>query len=53
MNKRMEKLLNEQVNLEMYSANAYWAMCSWFSDKDLDGFFGLISVEHRIGSKNI
>lgn len=47
MNKRMEKLLNEQVNLEMYSANAYWAMCSWFSDKDLDGFANYFKVQAK------
>ncbi|KIO78333.1 ferritin [Pedobacter lusitanus] len=47
INKRMEDLLNAQINLEMYSANAYWAMCSWFSDRDLDGFANYFKVQAK------
>lgn len=47
INKRMESLLNEQINLEMYSANAYWSMCSWFLDKDLDGFANYFKVQAK------
>ncbi|PYF74927.1 ferritin [Pedobacter nutrimenti] len=47
INRKMETLLNEQINLEMYSANAYWAMCSWLLEKDLDGFANYFKVQAK------
>ncbi|MFK7969908.1 MAG: ferritin [Bacteroidia bacterium] len=35
---RIEKLLNEQYHMEVFSAHLYLAMCSHFMDQDLDGF---------------
>ena len=38
ISEKIQKLLNEQFHKELYSANLYLAMCSWFLSKDLDGF---------------
>ena len=36
--KSMEKALNDQFIMELESSNLYLSMCSYFIDKDLDGF---------------
>ncbi len=38
INEKVERLLNEQVTYELFSAQLYLSMSSWFSEKDLDGF---------------
>lgn len=38
ISKSMEKALNDQFNMELESSNLYLSMCSYFIDKDLDGF---------------
>ncbi len=38
INEKVERLLNEQVTYELYSAQLYLSMSSWFASKDLDGF---------------
>ncbi len=38
LNEKVEKLLNEQIAKEFYSAQLYLSMSSWFSSKSLDGF---------------
>lgn len=35
---RISNLLNEQYQKEVYSAQLYLAMCSYFLEQDLDGF---------------
>ena len=42
---RMQKLINEQFNMELYSANLYLSMCSWFLDQDLDGFANFFRIQ--------
>ena len=38
MNKEVEKLLNEQVNKEFFSAYQYLSFANYFVDKGLNGF---------------
>ncbi|NLB79203.1 MAG: ferritin [Clostridiaceae bacterium] len=38
INEKVELLLNQQVTHELYSAQLYLSMSSWFSEKSLDGF---------------
>jgi ferritin len=43
--KEMEKLLNEQFHREMFSAMQYLAVCSYFEDKNLDGFANFFRIQ--------
>jgi ferritin len=43
----VEKLLNEQVMAEMYSANLYLSMSAWFRDKSLDGYANWFYVQYK------
>jgi ferritin len=45
ISKKMEKLLNEQINKEIYSSNLYLSICSYFLDKELDGFANFFRVQ--------
>lgn len=45
ISKKMEDLLNEQINKEMFSANMYWAISAWFLSQDLDGFANYFKVQ--------
>ncbi len=38
-------MLNEQINREMYSANLYLSICSYFTDMELDGFANFFKVQ--------
>ncbi len=38
ISKKMEKALNRQINAEMYSANLYLSMESYFRSRNLNGF---------------
>ena len=38
LNEKLEKLLNEQFNLELYSAYTYLAMAAYMDHRSLDGF---------------
>jgi len=38
LSKKMEKALNDQINLEMFSAYTYLSMAAFFAEKNLDGF---------------
>lgn len=42
---RIEKLLNEQYHMEVFSAHLYLAMCSYFTDQDLDGFANFFMLQ--------
>ncbi|HAA1812458.1 TPA_asm: non-heme ferritin, partial [Campylobacter jejuni] len=37
LSKEVVKLLNEQINKEMYAANLYLSMSSWCYENSLDG----------------
>lgn len=43
--KEMETLLNEQFHREMFAAMQYLAVCSYFEDKNLDGFANFFRVQ--------
>jgi ferritin len=43
----VERLLNEQVAAEMYSANLYLSMSAWFRAKSLDGYASWFYVQYK------
>lgn len=45
ISKKMETLLNEQFLRELFSANQYLAMCSYFEELELDGFANFYRVQ--------
>jgi ferritin len=44
---KVEKLLNNQVVAEIYSANLYISMSAWFRDKSLDGYAHWFYVQYK------
>jgi ferritin len=38
MKKKVIKALNQQLEMEVYSAHIYWAMSAWFETQNLGGF---------------
>ncbi len=47
MNKRVEKVLNEQINREYHSAYLYLSMCAYFDSKNLEGFSNFMRVQYQ------
>lgn len=47
LNKRIEKLLNEQINAELYSAYLYLSMSSYFKSVNLNGFANWMKVQYE------
>ncbi|UKJ06003.1 ferritin [Solitalea lacus] len=47
ISKNMENMLNEQINAELFSANLYLSICSYFQDQDLDGFANYFRVQSK------
>lgn len=47
MNKKIEKMLNDQFNNELYSVNAYLSICSYFKNQELDGFANFFRVQSK------
>ncbi len=45
ISKKLEKMLNEQYNKEVFSSNLYMSMCSYFLDKELDGFANFFRIQ--------
>lgn len=45
ISKKMEKLLNEQFLRELYSANQYLSICSYFEGLELDGFANFYRIQ--------
>lgn len=45
MNKRIEALINKQINEEMYSAYLYLSMAAYFEDQNLPGFANWMRVQ--------
>jgi len=43
---RMEEALNRQINREIYSANLYFQMASYFARRELNGFRHFFIVQH-------
>lgn len=46
LNPKIEKLLNEQIVKEVYSAHLYLSMSAWLSDKNLDGYAKWFYVQY-------
>lgn len=47
MNKRVEQVLNEQINREYHSAYLYLSMCAYFEEINLDGFSNFMRVQYK------
>ena len=45
ISKQMEKMINDQYHKELFSANQYFAMCSYFLEMELDGFAHFFRVQ--------
>ncbi len=45
ISKKMNEVLNGQVNAELYSSYLYLSMSSWFSEKSLSGFAGWMRAQ--------
>ena len=45
MNEKVHRLLNEQINKELYSAYLYLAFSNYFSERGLDGFANWYMVQ--------
>ena len=45
ISENMQKLINEQYHREIFSANQYFAMSSYFLDMDLDGFANFFRIQ--------
>ncbi|GHU80012.1 ferritin [Clostridia bacterium] len=43
----VEKLLNEQIAAEMYSANLYLSMSAWLDDHNYDGYSSWYYVQYK------
>ncbi|MFT6849547.1 MAG: ferritin [Sphingobacteriales bacterium] len=44
---KIEKLLNEQYNMELFASNAYLSIASYFTDEDLDGMAQFFMVQSK------
>lgn len=42
---KMEELINDQFNKELYSVNLYLSMSSYFKSRDLDGFAHFFRIQ--------
>lgn len=47
ISEKMQTMLNEQYNKEVYSAHLYLSMRSYFLDRDLDGFANYFNVQAK------
>lgn len=45
LSKKMEELLNKQMNSEFYSSHLYLAMAAWFESQNLTGFAKWMEVQ--------
>jgi len=46
INKEIQDTLNSQMNFEMYSANIYMSMATWFDARNLVGFANWMKVQY-------
>ena len=45
ISKKIEKLINDQFNMELYSSNSYLSMTSYFLSIDLEGFANYFRIQ--------
>lgn len=46
-NKEILRLLNEQLNMELFASNLYLSMCSYFTRQDLEGFANFFRIQSQ------
>ena len=47
LDKKIQDALNDQMIFEMYSANIYLSMATWFDEKNLTGFANWMKVQYQ------
>ena len=47
LNQKILNALNDQMIFEMYSANIYLSMATWFDEKNLSGFANWMKVQYQ------
>ncbi|MFO7616377.1 MAG: ferritin [Bacteroidales bacterium] len=45
INKKIEKVINEQINAELWSAYLYLSMSAWFEGRNLPGFANWMRIQ--------
>lgn len=45
ISEKMQKLINDQYHRELFSAHMYFSICSYYLDKDLDGFANFFKIQ--------
>ncbi len=45
ISEKMQELINEQYHREVFSAHMYLSICSYYLDRDLDGFANFFRVQ--------
>ena len=48
LDKKVSKLLNEQINKELFSAYLYLDMSSYFEDRGLNGFANWYMIQAQV-----
>lgn len=44
---QIEKMINDQINMELYSANVYLTMAAWFLNQELNGFGNFFVIQMK------
>ncbi len=47
LTEKIEAAFNDQLNFEMYSANIYLSMATWFDAKNLTGFASWMKIQYQ------
>jgi len=47
LDQKIQDTLNDQMIFEMYSANIYLSMATWFDEKNLSGFSSWMKVQYQ------
>ncbi len=47
LSKKVEEVLNKQINAELWSAYLYLSMSSWFESKGLKGFANWMRIQYQ------
>lgn len=47
LSEKIETALNDQMNFEIYSANIYLSMATWFDSKNLSGFAQWMKTQYQ------
>jgi len=47
LSKTIQDAFNDQLNFEIYSANIYLSMASWFDERNLKGFSNWMKIQYK------